>query len=301
MRDGLDGGIHSKKKQKERSRPNPLLRLSVITSVALGPMDAPFVLMCGSCRRVVSDSNQLLCAVADLDALVFDAVVGVSIGADPVTDPAGNVSVKLSCGACQAVLGNVYRKATAALEHIVYHHSAPRYALDRAALGRCVPASPHPPGGACPRLCARRRAQLRAWVRQGSARPRPRAERRYRRRRERGCVERGGGRRGCPYDGRHGWRRRRCGGAPRRVPPCGLVALVLVAWCLPPACSPPAALAIERCAPPLCASGSRAAGAADARGLRPRPPPAGPRAAATAERRRFGRRCSELPQARPIA
>ena len=69
---------------------------------------SPFILMCGQCRRVVSDSNQLLCAVAELDALVFDAVVGVRVS-DAVDDNNEGGSLgKLTCSACQAELGRVY-------------------------------------------------------------------------------------------------------------------------------------------------------------------------------------------------
>ena len=51
-------------------------------------MDAPFIVMCGSCRRVVSDSYQLLFTVADLDALVLDAAVGVRSEARQTRIPA---------------------------------------------------------------------------------------------------------------------------------------------------------------------------------------------------------------------
>ena len=98
---------------------------------------SPFILMCGQCRRVVSDSNQLLCAVAELDALVFDAVVGVRVS-DAVDDNNEGGSLgKLTCSACQAELGRVYYRPPASLQHldIVHQSGASRYTLYRSALG----------------------------------------------------------------------------------------------------------------------------------------------------------------------
>jgi len=92
--------------------------------------DAPIVFQCGGCRRVVSDSNQLVAAVAELDALVLDAVVGVRIDND--TD--GSFST-LRCAACCHTLGRRYAQPPQpALIQVVHRLEAPRYALSRAAL-----------------------------------------------------------------------------------------------------------------------------------------------------------------------
>ena len=100
-------------------------------------MESPFVMMCTQCRQVVSDSNQLLCAVADLDALVLDAVVGVRIS--EATEVGDSLFGKLSCSKCDAELGRIYRRTgQPALQHIVHQPSAPRYTLYRAALGSYV-------------------------------------------------------------------------------------------------------------------------------------------------------------------
>lgn len=95
---------------------------------------APMVFQCGACHVIVSDSNQLVSAVAELDVLVLDAVVGVRCG-PPETD----ASATLSCAACGHTLGQQYKKPpTAALDGIVHSSSSPRYALTRGALDSYV-------------------------------------------------------------------------------------------------------------------------------------------------------------------
>ena len=90
---------------------------------------APMVFQCGSCRRVVSDSNQLLSAVAELDALVLDAVVGVTAEVD---EPA---FATLRCSACHHKLGRCYQQPPKeSLTHLVHRDDAPRYTLSRASL-----------------------------------------------------------------------------------------------------------------------------------------------------------------------
>ena len=100
-------------------------------------MESPLVMMCTQCRQVVSDSNQLLSAVAELDALVLDAVVGIRIS-EASTEAGDALFGKLSCSKCDAELGRIYRRAEPALQHIVHQPSAPRYTLYRAALGSYV-------------------------------------------------------------------------------------------------------------------------------------------------------------------
>ncbi len=102
-------------------------------------MDTPVVFQCAGCRRVVSDSNQLVAAIAALDVLVVDAVVGVAIGEAESSSPDGGVHVTLSCGWCEHVLGRLYRQAPSDLalpapQGLVHRDDAPRYSLLRGAL-----------------------------------------------------------------------------------------------------------------------------------------------------------------------
>lgn len=92
-------------------------------------MSAPMVFQCGACHRVVSDSNQLIAAVAELDALVLDAVVGVSVV------KADEAFATVHCIACQHPLGRCYSQPPQpSLMHIVHREDTPRYALLRASL-----------------------------------------------------------------------------------------------------------------------------------------------------------------------
>lgn len=111
-------------------------------------MDAPFVIQCDVCRRVLTDSNQLRCAVESLDVLVVDAVVGVRIGEASESAPLEPMdgggsdgltsSVPLSCSECEAQVGRVYSAAPPELASIVSTPAAPRYALQRGALASYV-------------------------------------------------------------------------------------------------------------------------------------------------------------------
>ena len=92
---------------------------------------APIVFQCGGCRRVVSDSNQLLSAVADLDVLVLDAAVGLRTG--PADDTGAYDT--LHCAACGHGLGRKYRQPPAPnLAHLIWQDAAPRYCLTRSSL-----------------------------------------------------------------------------------------------------------------------------------------------------------------------
>lgn len=110
-------------------------------------LSTPIVFQCATCRRVVSDSNQLLAAVGELDALVFDSVAGVRIGL-AVTD---NFRT-LSCGACGHLLGRCYAPVPGTLDVVAHHEGAPRYTLHTASLesyviGTCAGLAPAPAGG----------------------------------------------------------------------------------------------------------------------------------------------------------
>ena len=41
---------------------------------------SPFVIQCVDCRRIVSDSNSIVMAVEQLDAIVLDSLVGARLG-----------------------------------------------------------------------------------------------------------------------------------------------------------------------------------------------------------------------------
>ena len=90
---------------------------------------APIVFQCGSCRRVISDSNQLVAAVAELDTLILDAVTGVSLA------EVGDSFTSLQCSSCKHPLGRCYSSPPQpALAYVVHQKDAPRYALSRASL-----------------------------------------------------------------------------------------------------------------------------------------------------------------------
>ena len=90
---------------------------------------APIVFQCGACRRVISDSNQLVAAVAELDALVLDGVIGVSVTGGDAT------YASLQCSACKHPLGRQYSQPPQpSLENVVHREEAPRYTLSRVAL-----------------------------------------------------------------------------------------------------------------------------------------------------------------------
>lgn len=98
-------------------------------SRAMSVPSAPMVFQCGACHRVISDSNQLLAAVAELDVLVLDAVVGISIV------EGGEAFSELRCSACQHNLGKCFTQPPQpSLTDLVHRKDAPRYALSRAAL-----------------------------------------------------------------------------------------------------------------------------------------------------------------------
>ena len=106
--------------------------------MAEGAVAAPIVFQCGACNRVVSDSNQLLAAVAEHGVLVLDAVVGVRIGeADPADKYAA--FLPLHCSACNHVLGRVYQQPPDPSSAFLVHSNAtPRYSLLQSALGSYV-------------------------------------------------------------------------------------------------------------------------------------------------------------------
>ena len=91
---------------------------------------APIVFQCGACHRVVTDSNQLLSAVAELSVLVFDAVVGLRVG-----EASSDDCDPLLCGHCSHPLGRLYTRAPRPeLEGIVHREDAPRFSLQQDAL-----------------------------------------------------------------------------------------------------------------------------------------------------------------------
>eukprot|EP00965_Chrysotila_dentata_P243227 6205309-Pleurochrysis_carterae.AAC.1 len=99
----------------------------------------PFVIQCRNCRRVLSDSNQLVCALEPLDGLVLDAVLGVHIDDDEQTEREGELSgcsfVSLHCAECRTVVGRLYSAAPRPLSQAVAPNTRERrYVLHRSAL-----------------------------------------------------------------------------------------------------------------------------------------------------------------------
>ena len=111
---------------------------------------APVIFQCGECHRVLTDSNQLLSAVAELGVLVVDAVVGVdAVEASPddsssnqqldSNSPSGIGFQTLRCAACQNIVGRLYQRAPLpSLEHLVHQQHAPRFSLTQDALASYV-------------------------------------------------------------------------------------------------------------------------------------------------------------------
>ena len=100
-------------------------------------LSTPLVMLCKQCRQVLTDSNQLVCTVAELDGLVMDAVLGVRIdsalqrggqGAD-----AGCTYCTLWCTGCESELGRQYTTARPEMQQLV-PSAGPRYVLHRSAL-----------------------------------------------------------------------------------------------------------------------------------------------------------------------
>ena len=100
----------------------------------MSTLSAPVVFQCGACHRVISDSNQLLAAIADLDLLVCDAVVGLRVGEEVDGAPS-----PLYCTACQHEVGRLYHRAPEpSFEALVHAPSQPRYCLMQKALASYV-------------------------------------------------------------------------------------------------------------------------------------------------------------------
>ena len=109
---------------------------------------APIVFQCGSCHRILSDSNQLLHGVAELGVLVLDGVLGVRVqdGA-----PANGISLPLQCSGCEQIVGRVYEQAPKPeFEHLVHTTERPRYALLQEALESYVLGSAAGPASLSP-------------------------------------------------------------------------------------------------------------------------------------------------------
>ena len=99
-------------------------------------LNTPLVMLCKQCRQPLTDSNQLVCAVAELDALVMDAVLGVRI--DSALKPgagadAGCTYCTLWCTGCESELGRQYTTTRPEMSQLVATTGA-RYVLHRSAL-----------------------------------------------------------------------------------------------------------------------------------------------------------------------
>ena len=98
-------------------------------------LNNPLVLQCRNCRRVLSDSNQLLCTIEALDGIVLDAVLGVRIGQEPL-EAAGCKYVTLTCMTpdCGLEVGRCFTSAPPEISEAVQSDGKPRYVLHKAAL-----------------------------------------------------------------------------------------------------------------------------------------------------------------------
>lgn len=94
---------------------------------------APVIFQCGRCHRVLTDSNQILTAVAELGIVVFDAVIGVHVGERDAAEE--DMALPLHCSACDHCIGRIYQQPPLpTLANLVHSDEAPRYALLQDAL-----------------------------------------------------------------------------------------------------------------------------------------------------------------------
>ena len=109
--------------------------------------DAPLIIQCAGCRRIIADSNSMVAAVEQLDAVVLDSLVGARLG--PLTSAeasgdgllggggggGGGSFAPLVCCGCGRELGRRYSEAPAALPAELRHEPGrARYVIHRSAV-----------------------------------------------------------------------------------------------------------------------------------------------------------------------
>ena len=115
--------------------------------------DAPLIIQCAGCRRIIADSNSMVAAVEQLDAVVLDSLVGARLcpltsgeagsnglaggggGGGGGGGSGGGSYAPLVCCGCERELGRRYSEAPAALPAELRHEPGrPRYVIHRSAV-----------------------------------------------------------------------------------------------------------------------------------------------------------------------
>ena len=92
---------------------------------------SPFVIQCVGCRRIVSDSNSIVMAVEQLDAIVLDSLVGARLGSSR-GDGEGSSYAPVICTGCERELGRRYSEVMHPLPAEMRHDAtSPRYVVPR--------------------------------------------------------------------------------------------------------------------------------------------------------------------------
>ena len=92
---------------------------------------SPFVIQCVDCRRIVSDSNSIVMAVEQLDAIVLDSLVGARLGSLR-GDGEGNSYAPVICTGCGRELGRRYSEVMHPLPAEIRHDAtSSRYVVPR--------------------------------------------------------------------------------------------------------------------------------------------------------------------------
>ena len=92
---------------------------------------SPFVIQCVDCRRIVSDSNSIVMAVEQLDAIVLDSLVGARLGSLRGGGE-GNSYAPVICTGCGRELGRRYSEVMHPLPAEIRHDAtSSRYVVPR--------------------------------------------------------------------------------------------------------------------------------------------------------------------------
>ena len=102
---------------------NPTPQQCLDTSITTITQTPPITVSCGSCERIVGDSSSFICAVRRIGGIVFDRMLGVSLGDVLVTGMAGDGDSEefdqqclfrpVQCSKCAWVLGKMYTSVAA--------------------------------------------------------------------------------------------------------------------------------------------------------------------------------------------
>lgn len=117
---------------RTRQRPQQDRRLHAgRTARSMSVPSSPFVIQCVGCRRIVSDSNSIVMAVEQLDAIVLDSLVGARLGSSR-GDGEGSSYAPVICIGCERELGRRYSEVMHPLPAEMRHDAtSSRYVVPR--------------------------------------------------------------------------------------------------------------------------------------------------------------------------